>query len=123
MKTKAEERLCKTCSQPLKGRSDKKYCDELCRNSYHNQHKTARPGCIRSINSRLLKNRQILEQLFLSQRGPVPRNHIERLGFLFPYHTDISVNRKGNIYYYCYDYGYIELTGMRVGVVRKKGEC
>jgi len=30
-------------------------------------------------------------------------------GFFFKYTTQIHKNKKGSIYYYCYDYGYLPL--------------
>ena len=33
-----EPKPCLSCSKPVKGRTDKKFCDDYCRNSYHNRY-------------------------------------------------------------------------------------
>ena len=61
----AETKNCLSCGKLLKGRVDKKFCDDYCRNNYNNQLK-ARSGYsayVRSINNTLLKNRKILEAI------------------------------------------------------------
>ena len=30
-------KTCKTCEKPIKGRSDKKYCNDYCRSIHHNK--------------------------------------------------------------------------------------
>lgn len=92
----------------MKGRTDKKFCDDYCRNSYHNLHKLPRTVYMRNVDNLLHKNRQILEQFFVSGQLKVKRRQLERAGFLFAYHTDAFTNKQGNTYHYCYEYGYID---------------
>ncbi|MBL7762218.1 MAG: DUF2116 family Zn-ribbon domain-containing protein, partial [Chitinophagaceae bacterium] len=54
---------CLNCGKPLKGRSDKKFCDDSCRNNYNNQLKSIVNNQMRNINNVLGKNRRILESL------------------------------------------------------------
>ena len=35
----ADSKVCLACGKPLKGRIDKKFCDDYCRNNYNNQQK------------------------------------------------------------------------------------
>ena len=35
------EKVCTLCSKTLKGRSDKKFCDDYCRSAYNNERKGA----------------------------------------------------------------------------------
>lgn len=35
--TATETATCLNCDKTLKGRTDKKFCDDYCRNSYNNQ--------------------------------------------------------------------------------------
>ena len=41
-------------------------------------------------------------------------------GFVFKYHTHTYTTQEGNIYYYCYDYGYLPLENKWYMVVRRK---
>jgi len=54
------ERRCLDCQEPLKGRADKKFCNDLCRNNYNNRLKSESNNLVRRINGILRKNRNIL---------------------------------------------------------------
>ncbi len=41
-------------------------------------------------------------------------------GFQFKYFTHTYTNKKGNIYYFCYEYGYLLLEGDWLLVVKRK---
>jgi hypothetical protein len=57
----ATPRHCLCCNKTIKGRSDKKFCDDYCRNKFNNHLKSEAGWPIRGINSILRKNRRILE--------------------------------------------------------------
>jgi|SRR5688572_26770070 len=121
-----EEKLreCLVCNKPLKGRIDKKFCDDFCRNKYHNLQKTGEGygQIVRNINNMLLKNRRILESL-LPEHMPASKHSRDKLlmlGFQFRYITHLHTNKDGKTYFYCYDYGYLELSHSRYLVVRQK---
>ena len=67
MTSSSDTKKCLACSKPLKGRIDKKFCDDYCRNSYNNQQKAkgSHSSYVRNINNALLKNRKILETILL----------------------------------------------------------
>ena len=119
-----EERNCQSCGNKLKGRIDKKFCDDYCRNNYNNHQKTRRGNneVIRSINSSLLKNRKILESVIGEETGKTNREKLLSLGFQFKYLTHNYINRAGKIYSYCYDYGYLPIGNDWFLVVKTKRE-
>ena len=87
--TATETNLCLNCEKPLKGRTDKKFCDDYCRNSYNNQLKAAKNNLVRNINNALGKNRRILESFFKPKEDKV-NIHKDKLlekGFQFKYIT------------------------------------
>ncbi len=119
-----ENRSCLACGKQLKGRSDKKFCDDYCRNQFNNQlkAKTNYSPYVRNINNVLMKNRRVLESI-LGESGKSTRIHRERLlemGFHFKYITHTTTTRSGKTYSYCYDYGYLPLPNDSYLVVRKK---
>lgn len=116
---------CYNCNKTLRGRIDKKFCDDYCRNNYNNQRKTDKSSYVRDINNWLLKNRKILEAVLPATQECIRINKekLQRLGFLFTYHTHTYTNKKGNVYFYCYEYGYLPLSNDWLLVVkRKEGE-
>ena len=114
-------RLCLECGKPLKGRIDKKFCDDYCRNAYNNKSKIEESTYVRKINQVLKRNRRILEEL-LGNEGMIkqPKVNFINKGFQFQFHTHQYVNKKGNIYYFCYEYGFLPLEGDSYLIVKKK---
>lgn len=103
------ERLCLDCSQPVKGRADKKFCDDQCRSNYNNRLKTERNDFVKEVNTVLRKNRNILQQLNPDGKTKISREKLLSKGFSFTYFTHIYQTQKGNTYYFCYEYGYLKL--------------
>jgi hypothetical protein len=56
-------KTCLTCGKTVRGRSDKKFCDDYCRNNYNNQLKAGDNNYVRNINNTLRKNRRILHAI------------------------------------------------------------
>ena len=121
MLTQTNPRLCKACNKPFRGRTDKKFCDDYCRNSFNNQIKAGSKNLVRNINNALRKNRRILEELLDHGEAVVKTSRDELLheGFHFKYLTHTYSNAKGNVYYFCYEYGYLELENDRYLIVRR----
>lgn len=123
--TGLEKRACLSCGKALKGRMDKKFCDDYCRNQYNNYLKAKGnySSYIRNINNILIKNRQILEAILSSKEETAKANKekLLGLGFQFRYLTHHYTTRAGKTYTYCYDYGYLPLDNDWFLVVKKKG--
>ncbi|MEO8821304.1 MAG: hypothetical protein ABI267_00180 [Ginsengibacter sp.] len=122
--TATETATCLNCNKPLKGRTDKKFCDDYCRNSYNNELKASKNNLVRNINNALGKNRRILESFF-STEEEIAKTHKDKLlekGFLFKYMTHTYANKKGNVYYFCYDLGYMPLDNDWYLLVKRKVE-
>ena len=121
MITRKEPVLCLSCNAPVKGRSDKKFCNDYCRNDYNNNLKSGTVNLLRNINNALSRNRRIL-QSFIPEGGETGTTSKEKLsekGFLFKYITHTYTNRKGNVYFFCYDTGYLPLEGDRYLIVKR----
>jgi len=119
-----EHRLCLTCNKPVKGRTDKKFCDDYCRNNYNNQLKSTTTNLVRNINNALGKNRRILENLLGTgeEIAKTTRNKLLQKGFQFQYITHTYTNKKGNTYFFCYDIGYLPLESDWYLLVKQKQE-
>lgn len=106
-----EQKCCLACDRPVQGRSDKKFCNEVCRNGYNNRQKAESNNLVRNINHALSKNRRIIESFLCGQDKAVTAtvNELVMKGFAFKYSTHSHTNKKGNTYFFCYDYGYLRL--------------
>lgn len=122
MLQKKEPTLCLSCEKPVKGRSDKKFCDDYCRAAFNNDLKSASNNLVRNVNNALGKNRRILESLLPQGDATAKTNHdklIEK-GFQFKYHTSIYKAKNGNTYFYCYEYGYLPLDNNWYLIVKRE---
>lgn len=117
-------KVCQTCSKPIKGRTDKKYCNDYCRNSFNNQAHSAHNNYIRQINHLLQKNRRILAAILpvSANRTKTSQAQLLERGFLFQYCTHQVSNKKGNQYHFCYEYGYLAISETCYMVVRRKNQ-
>ena len=111
---------CLFCGKPVKGRTDKKFCNDYCRNNYNNQLKSADGKLVRNINNVLRKNRNILKAVLPDTEDTAKANKekLANKGFSFKYFTHQYQTKKGNIYCYCYDYGYLPLDNDWFLIVR-----
>jgi hypothetical protein len=101
--------VCLDCGEPLKGRSDKKFCSDLCRNNFHNRMSRSNEKFIRNVQNILRRNRRILGELNTGGSVKVHRDELIARGFNFTFHTHSYTTRKGMTYSFCFDQGYIDL--------------
>ena len=119
-----ETKTCLQCNKPLRGRSDKKFCDDYCRNNYNNQLKAHSNNYVRNVNNALGKNRRILEECLseTEETKKITKEKLTQLGFSFKYITHTYTNKKGDTYFFCYDYGYLPLDNDWYLIVRRRKE-
>ena len=102
-------RTCLACGKPIKGRADKKFCDDYCRNNYNNRLNSDATLIIRNINNALRKNRRILAEVVSSvdKSETISKEQLLEKGFDFQYITHTYTENR--IFNCCYDYGYLPL--------------
>ncbi|MEM7573346.1 MAG: hypothetical protein AAF433_10620 [Bacteroidota bacterium] len=111
------DRACLECKEILVGRADKRFCDAVCRSAYHNRINAENTTFIRSVNKILRDNRNILAKLNPEGKTRVRRERILDHGFKFRYFTNQYSTRKGKMYHFCYDQGYLVEEGEWVTLV------
>ncbi|MCS4304739.1 MULTISPECIES: hypothetical protein [Chryseobacterium] len=97
---------CLECGEKIIGRSDKKFCNDACRNAYNNKQNKDSTNLMRNINNKLRKNYRILTEVNIDGKTKVARSKLESLGFDFDYFTNLKIYKNGSEYKFIYDYGY-----------------
>ena len=117
-----EKKYCLNCGEAIQGRVDKKFCDDNCRNAFNNQQNALTTNYIRRVNHSLKKNRNILEGIIPAgeEMAKCTRARLLSDGIQFRYFTHLYETKKGNVYHYCYDFGYLALEGDWFLVVKGK---
>lgn len=101
-------RVCLNCSEPLKGRSDQKFCCDQCRSAYNNLTHSDLNAVINPINRILKKNYYILSSLNNKGESSISKISLMSMGYRFEFYTSTHVTRNNQLIYYCYDIGYKE---------------
>ena len=113
---------CESCGKPLRGRTDKRFCNDYCRHLYHNKNRAGDEDLVRIINRTLKRNRQILKEILEPSCDPVTINREDLLdkGFVFRYHTHEKRGRQGSVYKFCYEYGHLSLENEKCLIIKEE---
>ncbi|MBL7963389.1 MAG: hypothetical protein JNM31_06045 [Flavobacteriales bacterium] len=116
-----EEKRCLECGEPLRGRTDKRFCSDGCRNLHHYRINNAPINYVRNVVNALKRNRRVLAELNNGPEGKtkVHRDRLLEHGFNFMYHTHVHRTRMGNTYIFCFEQGYLELSENWFMLVRR----
>lgn len=105
---------CLQCGEKLRGRSDKKFCDDQCRNQFNNERARVKNPCVSYVNYQLKKNRSILEILFNVHKDvEIPKRILAENGYNFSFFTHEEQSRR-----YCYEFGYEQVNELKINLVR-----
>lgn len=113
------ERKCLDCGANLRGRSDKKFCDDQCRSNFNNQAKAETYQRMRPVNAILRKNHTVLSKLCLGTKTRIGKEELLQNGFNPTYHTHLYQTQNGHTYFFCYEYGVLKLDGDAYLVVKR----
>jgi predicted nucleic acid-binding Zn ribbon protein len=113
------KKTCPVCGYIVTGRIDKKFCSDHCRNAYNNQQNNYTSNYIRRVNNILKRNRRILEELNTKGKTKVNKSSLIEKGFDFKYFTNMHGTHIDNVYYFCYEQGYLALNDYVYALVRK----
>lgn len=111
-----EKRCCACCGQELEGRSDKKFCDDVCRNNY--AYRKRSNDLINRINKSLVYNRNVLKSMMGAGRKTVKKQILLDRDFDFNMVTGIYITRKRHEYRLLYDYAYRYINDDEVLIVK-----
>ncbi|MGV3546064.1 MAG: hypothetical protein ACO1N4_03310 [Pedobacter sp.] len=113
-------RFCLDCHSQIKGRADKKFCDDQCRNNYNNKRKSEDGESIRKINQILNRNRKFLREETDNGNARVSKESLSKKGFDFDYHTHYYLAPTGSVYVFCYEYGYTMVENDEVLLLKRE---
>jgi hypothetical protein len=104
----AVERKCLDCGDTLRGRADKKFCSDQCRNNYNNRLNRDSNNFVRNVHGLLRKNRRILADLYGEGKTILHKDALYALGYNFSFFTHVIQGKDGSRYLYCFEYGFRE---------------
>ncbi len=114
------KKICEECKGEFHGRSDARFCSDDCRSTFHNRKNYQDNKLKREINKILWSNRQILKKINPDGKKSVLKSKVQERGFNFNYYTNEYRTKSGNLYKFCYDYGYMELRNDYLSIVQRQ---
>ena len=106
-----KKRHCIECGKILSGRADQKYCSEYCRSAYHyTLSRDKQESLYVQIDKQLKLNRRILRNFNKAGKATVRKATLFAEGFDPKYFTHYWKNKKGQVYLFCYEYGFLSLS-------------
>ncbi len=104
-----KKQFCLKCGDPFSGRADKKFCSESCRSSYHYyRSQDTEESPYKIIDKQLKLNRRILKEFNRAGKATVRKQVLLDEGFNPKYFTHYWKAKNGNVYLFCYEYGYMK---------------
>ena len=99
---------CLNCNKELLGRSDKVFCDAYCKSSFHYKKKQGeKKSLFESIDKQLKTNRRLLKLFNKAGKAVVRKEELIAEGFNPKYFTHYWKNEKGDVYLFCYEFGFL----------------
>jgi N6-adenosine-specific RNA methylase IME4 len=111
---------CRYCHESIKGRSDKKFCSDYCRATFHNQRNQKEYYYIRLINRALKKNRDILYNFYTNGILEVSLEDLGIWGFNIEFITNIKIDENGVPVKCCYDMAYSDSDNCTIQIIQLK---
>jgi len=102
-------RSCLECKEKLEGRVDKLFCTPYCKSAYHYKaNKENEANLYVTIDRQLKTNRRLLKLYNKAGKAYVRKELLLKDGFNPKFFTHYWKNKKGEVYLFCYEYGFLE---------------
>lgn len=99
---------CLECNEPIEGREGKKFCNTYCKSSYHYKLGKRKISLFKQIDKQLKLNRKLLKTYNKAGKATIRKEYILEQGFNPQYFTHYWKAKNGNVYLFCYEYGFME---------------
>ena len=100
---------CIECGGEVEGRIDKIFCSPYCKSSYHHEkNKGKGESLYLEIKKQLKLNRKLLQHFNRAGKAVVRKQNLLDVGFNPKYFTHYWKNQQGDVYLFCYEFGFLE---------------
>ena len=102
---------CLYCKEEVEGRLDKLFCNPSCKSAHHYQKSLEKEANMYNrIDAQLKTNRRLLKNFNKAGKATIRKEKLIEAGFDPKYFTHYWKNKKGEVYLFCYEYGFITKT-------------
>ncbi len=107
-------KACPNCGEEVIGREGKKFCSSYCKSNYHyEKRKDKESSLFKKIDKHLKLNRRILKNYNRAGKATVKAEVLSNHGFNPNFFTHYWKNKNGEVYLFCYEYGFITFSDVK----------
>ena len=103
-------RECPVCEGEIAGRAGKKFCSLKCKSLFQYQQKQVHEAFYLEVDRQLKINRKILKKYNQVGHTTLRKQALLDEGFNPKFFTHYWKNKKGQVYLFCYDFGFLEIN-------------
>ena len=104
-----KERTCLSYDEVFEGRIDRKFCSDYCKSNYHYLlNKKKENYFFIKVTKQLKLNRRLLRDFNKAGKSTVQMDKLIGSGFDSNFFTHYWKNKKGDVYLFCYEYGFLK---------------
>lgn len=100
---------CPVCNLPIKGRKDKIYCSPNCKSAAQYEARQKNESFYFQVEKQLKTNRKILKKHNQAGKTILRRSVLHEKGFNPNFFTHYWKNKKSDVYFFCYEFGFKKL--------------
>jgi len=104
------KKRCPECNIEVKGRSDKKFCSAKCKSIHQYENVRKKEVFYLMVDKQLKKNRRLLKKYNKSGYTTIRSKELLNDGFNPKYFTHYWKTKKGDVYLFCYDFGFLNMN-------------
>lgn len=113
-------KTCPICASVVKGRSDKIFCSPKCKSIHQYEKRQENEGFFLKVERQLKINRKILKRYNKSGFTTIRSSELFKEGFDPNFFTHYWKNKKGDVYLFVYEYGFLKRTATSPKTSRAK---
>ncbi len=102
-------RECPVCRKEVVGRRDKVFCSPGCKSIHQYEQRLEHEGFFFEVDRQLKRNRSILRRYNQVGKTTLRKEVLLAQGFNPRYFTHYWKNKQGQVYLFCYEYGFLSL--------------
>ncbi|MDO6473100.1 hypothetical protein [Maribacter sp. 1_MG-2023] len=104
------KKRCPECNIEVVGRSDKKFCSAKCKSIHQYENVQKQEVFYLMVDKQLKRNRRLLKRYNKSGFTTIRSTVLLNDGFNPKYFTHYWKTKKGELYLFCYDFGFLSMN-------------
>lgn len=101
---------CPVCNSEVQGRTDRVFCSSKCKSAHQYEKRLENEDFYLRVDKQLKLNRKLLKQHNRTGLTTLRQSVLLDKGFNPKFFTHYWKNGEGQVYLFCYDYGFVDVN-------------